>query len=121
MSETKIILIVDDEPMLCDIFSEVLCGNHHRVLTATNGKEALKILKREPVDLLITDVMMPEVDGYQLAAQVRELYPNTIVQLMSGFNENGNQHLVPGELIRRLLSKPVDLTMLINRVSELLH
>lgn len=119
MVAAETILVVDDEPMLCDILCEVLRSYDYNVLTAENGKMALDVLKDKAVDLLITDVMMPEVDGYQLAAKVSELYPNVKVQLMSGFHNGDNQHLVHPELTRNLLSKPVSASMLLNRVSEI--
>lgn len=115
------ILVVDDEPLMRDIFSEILRDSNYRVLTAGNGKEALKLLRIEAVDLLLTDIIMPEIDGYELAAKVAERYPHIKIQLMSGFSENGHEHLVPPELIQQLITKPVDLSLLLDRVSELLN
>ena len=73
MNTTETILIVDDEPMICELFSEFLQGSNYRVLTAENGKEALELLKDEVVDLLLTDIIMPDIDGFQLASKVAEL------------------------------------------------
>jgi len=115
------ILVVDDEPLMCDIFSEILRDSNYRVLTAGNGKEALELLLVETVDLLLTDIIMPEIDGFELAAKVAECYPHIKVQLMSGFSENGNEQLVSPELLQQLITKPVDLSLLLERVSKLLH
>ena len=115
------ILVVDDEPLMCDIFSEILRDSNYRVLTAGNGKEALELLRVETIDLLLTDIIMPEIDGFELAAKVAERYPHIKIQLMSGFSENGNEHLVSPKLLQQLLTKPVDLSLLLERVSKLLH
>lgn len=115
------ILVVDDEPLICDMFSDILRGSDYRVLTAENGKKALALLKTEKVDLLLTDIIMPELDGFELAAEVAERYPHIKVQLVSGFCKSGNEHLVPPELIKQLIAKPVELNTLLERVSELLH
>lgn len=121
MASTETILVVDDEPLMREIFSDILRDSNYQVFTAENGKEALELLKAEAVDLLLTDIIMPEMDGYRLAAKVAELYPHIKVQLMSGYSENGNQNLVPPELVQELISKPVDLSILLARISNLLH
>ncbi|MCW8982642.1 MAG: response regulator [Gammaproteobacteria bacterium] len=121
MTAGDTILIVDDEPLMRDIFSEILSDCSYRILTAGNGLEALEVLKREAVDLLLSDVIMPEVDGYELAAQVCQLYPKTKVQLISGFSDNGNQKLVPAEIHEQLMPKPIDPNALIERINSLLN
>jgi CheY-like chemotaxis protein len=61
------VLIVDDEPMLLDIFSEWLQEEKCRVLTAGNGAAALEILRNHHVDVVVSDVRMPVMDGYSSA------------------------------------------------------
>lgn len=69
-NERGTILIVDDDPMIIEILSEIL-EDHHEILFATNGKDALRIAQNEAPDLIILDVVMPEMDGYEVCSQLK--------------------------------------------------
>ena len=65
------VLVVDDEPKLCDLLSSALTQNDVHVFTAGNGLQALAILEQEDIDLVISDWRMPGMDGPQLLAEVK--------------------------------------------------
>lgn len=65
------ILIVDDMPMIHRLLCIMLSRNNHKVITALNGKEALAKLKETPVDLMITDINMPVMDGLTLMETIQ--------------------------------------------------
>jgi DNA-binding response OmpR family regulator len=65
------ILIVDDEPEILEMVSLLLDSEGYRALTALSGAEALALLAREPVDLMLLDIMMPELDGLELLERLR--------------------------------------------------
>ncbi|MBN2532203.1 MAG: response regulator [Spirochaetales bacterium] len=67
---TQAILIIDDEPDLLGFLSEVLTSDY-TVFTANNGREGISLLKREKPDLVITDIMMPEMDGYEFVREIQ--------------------------------------------------
>ncbi|MED1203494.1 response regulator transcription factor [Heyndrickxia acidicola] len=71
MNET--ILIVDDEPTILDVSKRYLEKENFKVLTASDGKEALEICQHNQINLIVTDIMMPEVDGYDFILQVLDL------------------------------------------------
>ncbi|NCN27100.1 response regulator [bacterium] len=66
------IIVVDDESDILDILRENLERPNLDVLTAQSGKEALKLLKMAPIDIVISDVMMPEMSGLELAEKITE-------------------------------------------------
>ncbi len=66
------ILIVDDNPLIVNVLRSLLLSEDYSVCTAHNGKEALDLLSRNPVDVIVCDVMMPKMDGYQLHHHVRQ-------------------------------------------------
>lgn len=68
----RTILIADDESDITELLRLFLEREGYRVLEAISGREAWNILHREPVDLAVVDIMMPELDGYQLIARIRE-------------------------------------------------
>lgn len=86
MKERLTILVVDDEKVILDIFREYLEFNdQYSVLTASDGLEALDIIKREQIDCCFTDLSMPRLDGMELARRIH-LYDNTIpVVVMTGY------------------------------------
>ncbi|MEX2663836.1 MAG: ATP-binding protein [Vicinamibacterales bacterium] len=65
------LLVVEDEDVHRELLDAVLSGRGHRVVTARNGREALQELARTPVDLVLMDLQMPEIDGLQAAATIR--------------------------------------------------
>lgn len=71
----KTILLVDDEVEITDIHQRYLIQAGYQVLVAHDGLEALELFKKKPIDLIITDVMMPRKDGYDLISEVQYLSP----------------------------------------------
>ncbi len=84
------ILVVDDEQGCADLFAEMLTKEGHCVRAAYSGKQALERLRELPADLMLTDMVMPGMDGMQLLAQVRELYPETDVVVLTGYGNIGD-------------------------------
>ncbi|VAW68111.1 Phytochrome, two-component sensor histidine kinase; Cyanobacterial phytochrome B [hydrothermal vent metagenome] len=83
--ENETILVVDDEPQLRDLAVEILQAQGYQTLVAENGNMAIEILQGDAkVDLLFCDVIMPGLNGYQVAEKVRQLRPELIIQLTSG-------------------------------------
>jgi len=81
-------LIVDDEEMLSGMLKKMLEKEGYRILTARSGPEAITCLKSQQVDLLLTDVKMPEMDGFQLLKQVKHDFPEVGVIVMTAFGDS---------------------------------
>lgn len=80
----KKILVVDDEATICDLVRIRLEKNGYQVITAFSGKEALEIVSKESPDLVVLDIMMPEMDGYEVMKRMREnLHSNIPVMLLT--------------------------------------
>lgn len=77
------VLVVDDEAIIRDLCARIL--KDYRVLQAENGQEALQILDREPVDLILVDIMMPIMNGLDLLQKVKDENPEQLVIVMTGF------------------------------------
>ncbi|MEW6262106.1 MAG: HD domain-containing phosphohydrolase [Thermodesulfobacteriota bacterium] len=78
------ILVVDDEPAVREVISEYLTMEGYQVKTAADGREALHMMGREEFDLVVTDLSMPNLDGFGLMRQVHGLQPLTTVIVLSG-------------------------------------
>lgn len=114
------ILVVDDEYLIADILAYALEDEGYRVVKAGNGRKGLDVLERECPSLVITDFMMPVMDGLEFARAIRERPQNAglPVILMSGAQGNiGRQH---GELFAAVFDKPFDIHAVLARVAELI-
>jgi CheY-like chemotaxis protein len=117
--EKQNILLVDDESSLLAVTSKILSSSGYKVFSAHDAIGALRILKREPIHIMISDVIMPNIDGYELASIVKEKYPHIKVQLVSGFAGSRNSNMVDASLQKNMLHKPVNSEDLLSRVREL--
>ncbi len=87
------ILLVDNDIEILKALSRMLFINsdsEYEVLTAKSGAEALEIMKKEEIDLLISDMRMPVMDGIQLLSQVKQLYPGVVRMILSGYPDKKN-------------------------------
>lgn len=114
------ILVVDDEPALQQLVKELLSAHGYRVLCANSGEHALDILNTEPVDLVFSDVIMPEMDGFELANRIQDKYPDIIIQMVSGYNDDYFVRSANKELYKNQLDKPYRTDVLLRRIRELL-
>lgn len=120
LSGKETILIVDDEAGLINLTSEILSKKGYQVICAESGKQALDMLENESIDLLLSDIIMPEMDGYELAAIVQKKYPSTKIQLASGFSDDRKQKVFDDSLQKNLLQKPYHSQTLLKRIRQLL-
>src|SRR4051812_48952175 len=79
------VLVVDDEESIREFFEIMLKREGYEVITASNGAEALDRLKKERVDLVISDLQMPEVSGMELLQAAKELDPELVVIMITAF------------------------------------
>jgi len=78
------ILLVDDDPFMLAVLGEMLAGEPLRVLSAASGEEALDVLAREPVAVILCDQSMPGMPGAEMLARAAALYPHTVRLMLTG-------------------------------------
>ena len=101
------ILLVDDEPLVRHSLRDFLTFQGFTVSAASNGKEALHLLKDYTADIVITDIKMPEMDGLVLLKQIRALYPNTPVILITSYGSIENAVEAMKEGAFDYITKPI--------------
>jgi len=79
------ILIVDDELLIRDLLYDFFVNQGWQPSMAENGRKALAILEKDRVDLVLTDIRMPEMDGLELTSEMRQLYPDIPVIIMTAY------------------------------------
>ncbi len=79
------ILVVDDEPSMRELLDIVLRREGHEVFTASNGKAAVEILEREPIDLLVSDIKMPDMSGVEVLKAAKLLDPDIVGIMVTAY------------------------------------
>lgn len=80
------VLVVEDDELIRAIFVDIIKSKGYSVLEASNGQEALKILSTRPINIIVTDMKMPVMDGMQLLRQVKKSYPDVPLIVITGFD-----------------------------------
>jgi len=114
----KQVLLVDDDASFLLSLSDGLSAyaEHFNVLTAANGKEAISVLESHSVDLVITDLKMPVMDGFSLLAHLTRYYPSVRIIVMTAFGTSEIEQRVAGLGSSRYLEKPVDFDDLTEKI-----
>jgi signal transduction histidine kinase/CheY-like chemotaxis protein len=119
---TETILLVEDDANIRNQISRILSSSGHTVLTASNGDEALAVVRKSPhiIHLLVTDVIMPLMGGRELANYLTALYPGIRILFMSGYTDDSIVHngvLEPGV---QFIQKPFSIGEFMKKVRETL-
>jgi signal transduction histidine kinase/CheY-like chemotaxis protein len=117
------ILLVEDEDPVRLFGSRALRNKGYTVLEAASGQIALDLLSERdaPVDLIVTDIMMPQMDGTALIKQVRERWPNVAIICISGYAEDTFRQKLSDSRDVHFLSKPFSLDQLAGLVKDVMH
>jgi len=115
------VLLVEDEDAIRQLGEKLLANLGFKVIAASTPSRAIDLAEKHagPIDLLVTDVVMPEMNGRDLAAEIRSLYPNLKILFMSGYTANVIAHHGVLEEGVNFLQKPFskqDLASMIGRV-----
>jgi two-component system, response regulator, stage 0 sporulation protein F len=117
------ILVIDDQEPIRTLLRVTLEGNGHEVAEATNGRDGLAFYRRDPADLIITDIAMPEMNGLELIMELTRSFLDVKVIAMSG-EQGQEQVLDTAKLLgaRQTLRKPFSIAQLLSAVRyELAH
>ena len=119
----ELVLLVEDEPSMREVTQRILARNGYRVIAAASGQEAITAAAadREPITLLITDVIMPGLQGRQVAKQISKIQPGIAVLYMSGYTAgflSAQGVLEPGI---SLIEKPFTEATLLTKMQEVLQ
>jgi len=120
MGEMAKVLIAEDEAGVREFVARALQLAGHQVTTADDGLTALEALDGNSFDLLLTDIVMPGMDGIALALKVADTWPQTRILLMSGYAAERQRAHNLEALVHRVVAKPFSLREISSAVSETL-
>lgn len=109
------ILLVEDEKRAREVFARILRHAGYAVMEAADGLEALSLLEDLPCDLVVSDILMPKLNGYALVARIRAKWPNMPIILTSGYlSPDAAKAVLNGSV--DFIPKPIDPIALIETV-----
>ncbi len=114
------ILLADDEESARFLYSEELNDEGYRVLTAANGLQVLGTLEDEPIDILLTDVKMPDMHAIEMVPRVREEFTDLPIIVISAFKGIEEDFTLKQSNISAFFTKPVDMKTLKAKIVEVL-
>ena len=114
------ILVVDDDDGVRDVIRSMLESAGYGVLQAQNGREAMKLLRTQATDLILTDLVMPEQEGIETIKALRQEYPGVKVIAMSGAFGGDYLRIASYLGAHATLAKPIQMEALLNLVREVM-
>ena len=117
-----VILCVDDEPVNCELLENILVANGYEVISAANGKDALLKIKTREIDLVLLDVIMPEMNGFEVCREIKENkeFMNIPVIMITALTAKEDRIKGIEAGAEEFLSKPFDKTEVLARIKMLL-
>jgi GAF domain-containing protein/CheY-like chemotaxis protein len=114
------ILVIEDERNIREVLDEILSSVGHTVTQAENGQEGIEFFQKHKIDLVITDLGMPGLSGWEVADQIKAIHPDTPVILSTGWGVNSDQHVLEKENVDRMINKPFNMKQILSLIGELL-
>ncbi|MGB7925921.1 MAG: PAS domain S-box protein [Pyrinomonadaceae bacterium] len=113
------ILVVDDESFVRETLGDMLEALSHRVATAGSGREAIEILDSDHFDLVFTDLSMPEMDGWEVAREIRRRWPEMSIVLVTGYGKGTAPPTGEKNLINGVIGKPFDFAQVSETIAKI--
>ena len=108
---TQSILIVDDDKMILDLLSEIFTKMYDlEVFEADNGLDGWDVFEKERIDIVLTDICMPGIDGIELSKRIRNQSPDTKIAVMTGGDADIAKELLNDGTVNFLFLKPFSVT-----------
>jgi two-component system cell cycle response regulator CpdR len=115
------ILIAEDNPAVREFITRALTSAGHEVTATADGQQALDKLNKATYDILVTDIVMPNVDGIALALKATSLHPDLRIVMISGYaQERMRAHNIDA-LVHRIIAKPFSINEICDAVNDAMN
>jgi PAS domain S-box-containing protein len=112
------ILVIDDEGSVSSVLARILSQGNHQVTVAENGKEGIQLFKEKEFDIVLTDLGMPGMSGWEVCKAIKKMSPRTPVGMVTGWGMKLSQKEREENKVDFLISKPFDFTQILKVVAE---
>lgn len=116
------VLIIDDDEQIRTVLRRALERERYEVVDAPNGREGIALYQQNPCDVIVTDILMPEMEGFETILTLRKHHPEAKIVVISGGGQCGPQSYLPTAKAlgaNRIFEKPFDLCELLAAIREL--
>jgi CheY-like chemotaxis protein len=114
------VLIIDDEDFVRETLSEMLKVLSHKVVLAESGREAFERMAAHSFDLVFTDLSMPEMDGWEVAREIRRRSPDTSIILVTGYGKGTAPPSGEANLVDSVIGKPFDFSQIEQTIAKVM-
>ena len=112
------ILVIDDEEFVRSVLSRTLAQVNYQVTLAENGEKGIQLFKEREFDMVLTDLGMPGMSGWEVCRMIKEISPNTPIGMITGWGMEMNRNKMEEYGLNFVISKPFDLNQILNVVAE---
>jgi PAS domain S-box-containing protein len=112
------ILVIDDEESVSSVLARILSQGNHQVTVAENGKEGIQLFEEKEFDIVLTDLGMPGMSGWEVCKAIKKMSPRTPVGMITGWGMKLSQKEREENKLDFLISKPFDFTQILKVVDE---
>ena len=117
MKDTKI-LLVEDEKQTLKLLQNIVSKDFNNVITASDGKLGLSLFKKHQPNIVVSDIVMPNMDGLTLASEIKKINKNAKIIILSAFSEKEKLLRAIDVSVDKYLIKPVDPEVLLNTIKD---
>jgi DNA-binding response OmpR family regulator len=110
--------VIDDEEFVRNVLSRTLAQADHQVTLAEDGRKGVELFKEGKFDIVLTDLGMPGMSGWEVCRMIKEMSPHTPVGMITGWGDERNRSKMEEYGLDFLISKPFDLAQILNVVAE---
>lgn len=114
------ILLIEDEKAVREVIVDILTSANHKVTEAYGGVEGIEWFKKKKFDVVITDLGMPELTGWEVAKIVKEIDPDMVVMMITGWGTQFDKEKLKKNKVDHILAKPIKMNQLLNLVSKVM-
>lgn len=113
------ILVIDDEELVRDVLLQTLSRANYEVTLASSGEEGLRLFCERPFDIVLTDLAMPTLSGWEVCRRIKETSPHTQVAMITGWGLELDPQQIIESGVDRVISKPFDFGRILNLIAEM--
>jgi len=112
------ILVIEDEEQVSSALSKILSQFNHQVMVANSGEEGIRLFKENQFDIVLTDLGMPGLSGWEVCRAIKSLSPQTPVGMITGWGAQLSEEEIEENKLDFLISKPFDFNEILRLISE---
>lgn len=120
-SETANILVIEDEKVVREVIVDILNLENHKVTEVEDGVKGIESFKKNKFDIVITDLGMPRLSGWEVAKRIKGIDPDTVVMIITGWGTQFDEKKLKENKVDHILAKPVHMKQLLKLVSDVMQ